>query len=297
MQNARQKSLLQFHFIVFLFGFTSILGALIQLPALSIVAWRMGIASLLIGLFLAVRHPEKFKIPTSQWSLVIAGGLMIAVHWITFFHAIKIAGVSLTLSMMATGAFMTALLEPLFYRKKMVVYELLFGALALLGLLLIFRAEYDQLWGMVVALISAVLSVFFTLINGKLTHRLPARSVSFYELFIGFVAVMLYIQFDPQIAWSSMAVQGSDLVYLLILGSVCTAYAFIVSVSVMKELNPFTIMIIINLEPVYGILLSLAIFGEKEYMSPTFYVGLLVILVAIGCNGYFKTRAVAPPLQ
>jgi len=290
MQSARQKSLFQFHFIVFLFGFTSILGALVTLPAIPIVAWRMGIASAIIGLYLALRNPEKFKIPKQHWPLLFAGGLMIAIHWITFFHAIKIAGVSLTLSMMATGAFLTALLEPLFYKKKIVLYELLFGAMALLGLGLIFQAEFDQLWGMVVALISAVLSVLFTLINGKLTHRLPARSVSFYELLIGFLAVMLYILINPQLQLGSLSVEVSDFALLFILGSICTAYAFIVSVSVMKELSPFTIMIIINLEPVYGILLSLLFFGEKELMSTNFYLGLMVILIAIASNGYFKSR-------
>jgi len=290
MQSARQKSLFQFHFIVFLFGFTSILGALVTLPAIPIVAWRMGIASAIIGLYLALRNPEKFKIPKQHWPLLFAGGLMIAIHWITFFHAIKIAGVSLTLSMMATGAFLTALLEPLFYKKKIVLYELLFGAMALLGLGLIFQAEFDQLWGMVVALISAVLSVLFTLINGKLTHRLPARSVSFYELLIGFLAVMLYILINPQLQLGALSVEVSDFALLFILGSICTAYAFIVSVSVMKELSPFTIMIIINLEPVYGILLSLLFFGEKELMSTNFYLGLMVILIAIASNGYFKSR-------
>ncbi len=290
MQSARQKSLFQFHFIVFLFGFTSILGALVTLPAIPIVAWRMGIASAIIGLYLALRNPEKFKIPKQHWPLLFAGGLMIAIHWITFFHAIKIAGVSLTLSMMATGAFLTALLEPLFYKKKIVLYELLFGAMALLGLGLIFQAEFDQLWGMVVALISAVLSVLFTLINGKLTHRLPARSVSFYELLIGFLAVMLCILINPQLQLGALSVEVSDFALLFILGSICTAYAFIVSVSVMKELSPFTIMIIINLEPVYGILLSLLFFGEKELMSTNFYLGLMVILIAIASNGYFKSR-------
>jgi len=290
MQSARQKSLFQFHFIVFLFGFTSILGALVTLPAIPIVAWRMGIASAIIGLYLALRNPEKFKIPKQHWPLLFAGGSMIAIHWITFFHAIKIAGVSLTLSMMATGAFLTALLEPLFYKKKIVLYELLFGAMALLGLGLIFQAEFDQLWGMVVALISAVLSVLFTLINGKLTHRLPARSVSFYELLIGFLAVMLYILINPQLQLGALSVEVSDFALLFILGSICTAYAFIVSVSVMKELSPFTIMIIINLEPVYGILLSLLFFGEKELMSTNFYLGLMVILIAIASNGYFKSR-------
>jgi drug/metabolite transporter (DMT)-like permease len=290
MPNARQKSILHFHFIVFLFGFTSILGALIQIDALPLVAWRMGIASLLITLFFLVRNPKRFTGAKAQLKWLIAGGLMIGVHWITFFYAIKIAGVSLTLSMMASGAFLTALLEPLFYRRKIVLYELFFGAIALLGLLLIFNAEFDKLYGILIALLSAVLSVFFTLINGKLAQRLPASTVTFYELTIGFVALTAFCLWYNDFSLSPFVLQGNDWVYLLILGSICTAYAFIVSVQVMQQLTPFTIMIIINMEPIYGILMALVIFGEKELMSTNFYIGVVLILLAIASNGYLKSK-------
>lgn len=290
MPNARQKSILHFHFIVFLFGFTSILGALIQIDALPLVAWRMGIASLLITLFFLVRNPKRFTGAKAQLKWLIAGGLMIGVHWITFFYAIKIAGVSLTLSMMASGAFLTALLEPLFYRRKIVLYELFFGAIALLGLLLIFKAEFDKLYGILIALLSAVLSVFFTLINGKLAQRLPASTVTFYELTIGFVALTAFCFWYNDFSLSPFVLQGNDWVYLLILGSICTAYAFIVSVQVMQQLTPFTIMIIINMEPIYGILMALVIFGEKELMSTNFYIGVVLILLAIASNGYLKSK-------
>lgn len=290
MPNARQKSILHFHFIVFLFGFTSILGALIQIDALPLVAWRMGIASLLITLFFLVRNPKRFTGAKAQLKWLFAGGLMIGVHWITFFYAIKIAGVSLTLSMMASGAFLTALLEPLFYRRKIVLYELFFGAIALLGLLLIFNAEFDKLYGILIALLSAVLSVFFTLINGKLAQRLPASTVTFYELTIGFVALTAFCFWYNDFSLSPFVLQGNDWVYLLILGSICTAYAFIVSVQVMQQLTPFTIMIIINMEPIYGILMALVIFGEKELMSTNFYIGVVLILLAIASNGYLKSK-------
>lgn len=290
MPNARQKSILHFHFIVFLFGFTSILGALIQIDALPLVAWRMGIASLLITLFFLVRNPKRFTGAKAQLKWLIVGGLVIGVHWITFFYAIKIAGVSLTLSMMASGAFLTALLEPLFYRRKIVLYELFFGAIALLGLLLIFNAEFDKLYGILIALLSAVLSVFFTLINGKLAQRLPASTVTFYELTIGFVALTAFCFWYNDFSLSPFVLQGNDWVYLLILGSICTAYAFIVSVQVMQQLTPFTIMIIINMEPIYGILMALVIFGEKELMSTNFYIGVVLILLAIASNGYLKSK-------
>lgn len=237
-----------------------------------------------------MRNPKRFTGAKAQLKWLIAGGLMIGVHWITFFYAIKIAGVSLTLSMMASGAFLTALLEPLFYRRKIVLYELFFGAIALLGLLLIFNAEFDKLYGILIALLSAVLSVFFTLINGKLAQRLPASTVTFYELTIGFVALTAFCFWYNDFSLSPFVLQGNDWVYLLILGSICTAYAFIVSVQVMQQLTPFTIMIIINMEPIYGILMALVIFGEKELMSTNFYIGVVLILLAIASNGYLKSK-------
>ena len=135
----------------------------------------------------------------------------------------------------ASGAFLTALLEPLLYRRKIVLYELFFGAIALLGLLLIFNAEFDKLYGILIALLSAVLSVFFTLINGKLAQRPPASTVTFYELTIGFVALTAFCLWHNDFSLSPFVLQGNDWVYLLILGSICTAYAFIVSVQVMQQ--------------------------------------------------------------
>jgi drug/metabolite transporter (DMT)-like permease len=290
MPNARQRSILHFHFIVFLFGFTSILGALIQIDALPLVTWRMGIASGLLFLIFLLRQPQRFLGVQKHLKWLIAGGLMIGVHWITFFYAIKIAGVSLTLSMMASGAFLTALLEPLFYKKKIVVYELFFGALALLGLLLIFNAAFDKVEGILIALLSAVLSVLFTLINANLAKQLPASTVTLYELSIGFVALFGFCFWYNDFSLTPFYLQGNDWIYLLLLGTVCTAYAFIVSVQVMKQLSPFTVMIIINMEPIYGILMALLIFGEKELMSTNFYIGVLMILLAIASNGYLKSK-------
>jgi drug/metabolite transporter (DMT)-like permease len=80
----------------------------------------------------------------------------------------------------------------------------------------------------------------------------------------------------------------TDWLYLIILSSVCTAYAFIASVKVMRYLSPYTVMLTINLEPVYGIILALLIFKEKEQMSTGFYMGAIIIVVTVILNGIIK---------
>lgn len=291
MPSARSKSLLHFHFIVFLFSFTSILGALIQLDAIPLVAHRMLWATGFIGLYILIRNPKDFVSVTSNYKLLFSGGLFIALHWMCFFYAVKEAGVSLTLSMLSMGAFFTALLEPLFYKRKIIYYELLFGALAIVGLLLIFQSEWDQAWGMFIALLATILGVFFTLVNGKLAQKVPAAAVSFYELGFGALITWIVVGFNDEYTTQVFHLVPQDVILLGILSLVCTAYAFVGSVHVMKTISPYSVMITINMEPVYGILLSVLIFGEKEYLGTLFYIGVLLILVAVLGNGYFKIKS------
>lgn len=291
MPSVRTKNLLHLHFIVFLFGFTSILGALIQLDAIPLVAHRMLWATGFIGIYILVRRPIDFVVSKDQIKLLLLGGLFIALHWMSFFYAVKVAGVSLTLSMLSMGAFFTALLEPVFFDRKIIAYELVFGSFAILGLLLIFQSEWDHLWGMLMALLSTVLGVFFTLVNGKLASKVPAAAVSFYELGFGAIITWVVVFFSPSMFDQALHLVSQDIVLLFVLSLVCTAYAFVGSVHVMKVLSPFSVMISINMEPIYGIVLSVLIFGEKELLNINFYIGVILILAAVLGNGYFKIRS------
>ena len=291
MLSARTRNLLHFHVIVFLFGFTSILGALIQLSAIPLVAHRMLWATGFIGLYILIRRPSDFKVGLENMKWLLAGGLFIALHWMSFFYAVKEAGVSLTLSMLSMGAFFTALLEPVFYKRKVILYELIFGLFAIIGLLMIFQSKFDQWWGMSMALLSTILGVFFTLVNGKLASKVPAAAVSFYELGIGAVITWVVVFCNPKMISQAMHLVQQDVVLLGVLSLVCTAYAFVGSVHVMKVLSPYSVMISINMEPVYGIFLSVLIFGEKEIMNGLFYFGVFLILAAVVGNGYFKIRS------
>lgn len=287
MQNDNFKSYFQLHLIVFIWGFTAILGALISLDALPLVWWRMSIAVLLIFIYMKWKKID-FTIANSTRLLMLLAGLVIAMHWFTFFKAIKVSNVSVTLACLSTGAFFTSFLEPIFYGRKVIWYEVVFGLLVVLGLYIIFQVEGDYYLGIILALTSAFLSASFSVINGKFAKEYNPATVSFYELLGGVGFLSIYLLFSEQFTQSFFQISISDLSWLFILASVCTAYAFIASVAVMKHLSPYTVMLTINLEPIYGIVLAIMIFQEKEKMNPNFYLGAAIILSTVVLNGIFK---------
>ena len=297
MQNDKTKDLIHFHFLVFLWGFTSILGALIELNSIQIVWYRMFIAYFLVGLYLFYKKRKKFFIQKKYFVQLFIAGVLISSHWVAFFYAIKISGVSLTLSIMASGAFVTSLIEPVVFRRKFSLKEFSYGSITLIGLIIIFRAEFDQYIGMSIAFLATILSVIFTLLNSKLVkEKLSPTSIAFYELFIGWFMLSVYLLFDSDQMNSLFQFGKNDLILLLILGSICTAYAHVGSVKVMRNLSPFSFMIIINLEPVYAVILSLMFFGKNELMSFDFYIGFILILTAIFLDSLDKRKTVIKKL-
>ena len=290
MRSDRSKNLLIFHFLVFIFGFASVLGALISVKALPLVIYRMVIASLGLAVFFALFHPTYFRLNRAMWGKVFLGGIIIGTHWVTFFYAIKVAGVSLALSMMATGALITALLDPIFSRRKLLGYEVFFGVLTAVGIGIIYQAEFDHLIGISVALLSAFLSALFTMLNGHMVKSARPITLSFYELVIGSLMGIGVAYLTGQLTAEAFTLVGWDWLWLLLLGLVGTSFAFNMSIRVMKHLSSFTIMMVINLEPIYGILLALVIWNEKAFMSANFYLGFVIVIAAIVLNGIYKHR-------
>ena len=278
------------HFIVLIWGFTAVLGALISLEAIPLVWFRMSLAALVVLCYMWIRG-IRFAVKVKFLWQMLGLGLALALHWLTFFGAIKISNVSVTLSVMATGAFFAALLEPLIFSRPINWRELLLGLIAVVGLGIIFQASTEYMWGIVMALISAFLSALFSVFNGRLVQSHSASSISFFELFFGVLGISIYLLFNGDFDASFFVLSFSDWTYLLILSTICTAYAFIASVNLMKWLSPFTLMLTINLEPVYGILLALLVFGDSEYMSGMFYLGAGIILATVLANAYFKAKA------
>ncbi len=289
MQKDKFLSTLHFHFIVIIFGFTAVLGALISVSAVPLVWYRMTLATLGLGLVLWLRK-HSFRIAKTIAWVAIASGVLIAFHWITFFAAVKVSNVSITLSVLSSGAFLTSLLEPIFYKRKVIGYEVLFGVLVVVGLVLVLGADAAHIKGFFYAGISTVLAVLFTLLNGKFVGKTNPYILSFYELLVGALVVTVLLAVQGAFTVAFFEISSQDLFWLAILAFVCTSYAFVISVVVMRHLTPYSIMLGINMEPVYGIMLAYVIFGEKETMPSSFYIGVLCILFAVIANGVLKLR-------
>jgi len=287
MQNAKLLNYLHLHFIVFIWGFTAVLGALISIEAIPLVWYRMLLASGFIFLWIVYKKDDLRHSPKTIAAFCFSG-LLIALHWLAFFGAIKASNVSVTLAIMSTGAFFASLLEPLFYRRKIIWYEVLFGLIVVAGLYIIFEVESQYIWGIALALCSSFLGALFSVLNGRLAVKYKASVISFYEIFFGMLCISVYLGFSGSFTSSFFQLSENDWIFLLILASVCTAYAFIASIHVMKWISPYTVMLTINMEPVYGIILALLILGDSENMSQQFYYGAAIIVATVIVNGIIK---------
>jgi len=287
MRNGKLTSYLNLHLIVFIWGFTAILGALISIQADALVWYRMLFAGVFLFLFILFKK-QSFRIPIKEFFKLIFVGLLIAVHWIFFFKAIHVSNVSITLSVFSLGAFFTSILEPIFYGRKVLWYEVLFGLVIIAGLALILQVEINYFEGMMYALVSIIIGVLFTLMNGKLIEKHEPSVITFYEFLAGVFFISIYFLFDNKFTAEFFILTSNDWVLLFILSSVCTAYAFTASVKVMRKLSPYTIMLTTSLEPVYGIILAFFIIGGKEKMSVEFYIGAILIVITVILNGILK---------
>ena len=291
MQENNFKNYVLLHFIVFIWGFTAILGALITIDAIPLVWYRMLLAVLLIVIYFLWKK-KSFKVDKVGILKFFFTGVVIALHWIFFFKAIKISNVSVALVTMSTGAFFTALIEPVFFKRKINTLEMFLGLLVIAGLYIIFNFESQYKLGIIYALIASFLGALFAVLNGLFIKKNTADTISFYQLFFGVIFITMYLLFTNSFSVNFFQITASDWLYLIVLSSICTAYAFIASVQVMKYLSPYTVMLTINLEPIYAIVLALFIFGDKEQMSSTFYLGAFIVLFVVLLNGIIKNKGI-----
>jgi len=277
------------HMIVFIWGFTAILGALISIEAIPLVFFRMGLATIFIGLyFFAIK--KNVRTDSSSLLKFFGTGILIAVHWIFFFQSVKVSNVSVALVTMSTGAFFTSLVEPFFYNRRIRFIEIILGSIVILGLYIIFNFESQYKLGIIYALMSAFLASLFTVFNGIFVKSHDADKISFYQLGFGTIGILIFLFFQNEFTSELFNLSLMDWFYLFVLSSVCTAFAFIMSVKIMKYLSPYTVMLTINLEPIYGIILALLIFGEKEQMNVEFYIGAMIVFSVVLANGIIKNR-------
>jgi len=288
MPNAKTKNYLHLHLLVFIAGFTAILGELISIGSTALVWYRMSIAGLLIFLFVKITKLN-LKVSIKAKLKFLAAGIIIALHWITFFEAINQSNVSITLAMFSTGAFFASFIEPLFYKRRIIWYEIVFGLVVVAGVFLITQSEMAYANGIMLGIISALFSTLFSVINGRLIEQYSAPVISFYEFVSGVIFLSIFILvLQGGFSTEFFSLTTSDVIYLGILASVCTAYAFIGSVNVMRYVSPYTVILTYNLEPVYGIILAIIIFPETEIMSAQFYYGAILVLSMVIADGILK---------
>lgn len=289
MPNVKFKNHLHLHFLVFIAGFTAILGELITIQAIPLVWYRMTIAGILMFIFLRYKR-IKLSIPLNVKIRFFLAGVVIALHWITFFAAIKTSNISVTLAMFSTGAFFASFIEPLFYRRRIISYEIIFGLIVMVGVGMIMQIEGEYFYGIILGILSAFLSSLFAVMNGKFVQNYNALTISFYEFVSGILFISIFLVFDHEHGFSSsfFNITFRDFIYLLILASVCTAYAFIASVYVMKHITPFSVVLTYNLEPVYGMIMAFIIFPDKEKMPIIFYLGSSLIILTVLLNAIIK---------
>lgn len=276
----QNKNLLILHLTVFIWGFTGILGALISVNAVQMVWYRVLIAS--ITLFVYFKFSKtSLKVEKKQFLTFFFIGSIVALHWILFFQAIKVSTVSVTLVCLSSITLFTAILEPLIKKQSIQTADIVIGLIIILGIYLIFKFESRYTMGIIFGLSAALTASLFSTLNSTLVQKKAASIIGFYEISGAFFWITLYRLADGTLLQERFSLSFSDWLYLLFLGTICTALAYIAAVSVMRTLSAFRVALITNLEPVYGIFLAFIFFGTKETMSVGFYLGTTLILAAV----------------
>ncbi len=277
-----KKALLQMHLAVVLWGFTAVLGRAIDLSAPVLVWYRMLLTALFMAVILYYRK-EWVPVPRADRFRLFWIGCLIGLHWVAFYGSIKFANASVALVCLSTASIFTSLLDPFVNKSKHNLAELLLGLLAIAGVYLIYSFQQLYAWGVLFGVIAALLSSWFTVLNKKIAHKYPARTMVFYEMTAGWSLITLLLPL--QIVFSTESVDlvpgAYDWLWLIILSLCCTVWAQSLALNALKYISAFTSTLSVNLEPVYGILLAFVFFKEYEMLSPEFYMGMGLILLSV----------------
>lgn len=289
MKDGLWKYNLLLHFTVFLFGFTGILGKLITIEGLGLVWYRILIALVTLAGIVAVSKAS-FKLSLKDILQLFGVGAVVALHWVAFFASIKITNnVSIALACLASGTLFAAILEPLFFKTRLSILEVGIGIIIIGAILLIIKVEYQYLTGIIIGLVSAFLSSLFTVFNKKLANKYHPLTMSFYELLGGLLVLTLYISVTKP-SMMNFSLSPKDWMWLIILGTICTAFAFWSTNKVLSKLSAYNVVLAVNLEPIYTFLLAAWIFKEHEQLTTGFYLGASMILLSVAVYSYLKYR-------
>lgn len=281
------------HFIVFIWGWSPILGKGISADTYQLVWMRIAITISMMGIYL-IFTKANILISVKKIMQLTGVGLVICVHWLCFYGAIKVSNVSVTMAAFSTGTFFTAIIEPLVYKRKILIYELLMGLIIIVAICFIFSVEIQFGIGILLGVLSALTSSIFSVFNGVLiqdkTSPITSPVLSFFELSAALLGLTIYLLITNNFSSSFFTISATDILLISILAGVCTVYPFIASVNLMKHLSPYTINLTVNLEGVYGIILASIIFKENKDLSGNFYIGFFIILLVVFLNAFIKKK-------
>jgi len=284
------RNLLLLHITVFIWGFTAIFGALITVSAYELVWYRMLIASISLFAYEYFFVKSDSALSNKRRLKLLGIGGIVALHWFFFYHSIKTSTISVALVCLSSSALFTSFLSPIFNKKKEIsLVDLIIGLVIIIGIILIFSFETKYTEGIIYGLLASLFATIFTILNEIEVKGLKASTIGKYEMLGGFIGISIYMLLTNSQHPYQMQISSSDLMYLIILGTVCTALAYVMGVAVMKELSAYTVVLTTNLEPVYGIILAVIIFGKKELMTAGFYQGAAIILLAVFVYPFVKT--------
>lgn len=281
-----KNALIKMHIAVFLWGFTGVLGRAITLSEFPLVWYRTLMTSVIL-FFVLVFTKELVKISKKELLRFMYIGSIIAVHWVAFYGSIKYANASIALTCLATAGIFTSIFEPLILKSKFNYREMLIGFIALVGMYSIYHFEVQYAIGIFLGIFASVLSSVFTILNKKIVSNYPARMVAFYEIGSGFlflsVLLPLYLFFQSKI---SFQVSSMDFMWLFVLSLFCTVIGQSLALSALKKLTPFTTILLVNLEPIYGIILAMIFYQENKDLGIGFYIGILLIALSVVLHTY-----------
>lgn len=275
--------------MVLILGFTGIFGKLISLNTIELVWYRMLIAFITLFTFLAFKK-ELTKIKKKDFFGLLFVGSLVAVHWFFFFESIKVSNVSVAVVCLSTASFFSAMIEPFFLKRKPKLYEYILGIVVFVTLFLMLEAETKYTMGYIYGIIASFLGTLFTLYNAKYINRLEASKITMVEMLAGVIIFSMLMLINKEIGIINLKININDFLYLFLLGTICTAAVFVWMVEIMKYISPYSLIMAINLEPIYSIVLALIIFSESEHMNLSFYVGASVIILVVFLESYLKNK-------
>jgi drug/metabolite transporter (DMT)-like permease len=285
----KMYKLTSLHLMVVILGLTGVFGKLISLSAIHLVWYRMGIAFISLAIFLAFKK-QLFSVSKKDFIGLLGVGALVTFHWLCFFESIKVSTVSVAVVCLATSSLFSALIEPFFFKRKFLFYEVIMGVIVVLALAFIMGTETKYFWGYFYGIMAALLATLFTLFNAKYINKVGAAKITMIEMLSGVIIISCILFFQQDYTVFTTKISVTDLTYLILLGTICTAMVFVWLTEIMRHITPYSLIMAINLEPVYSIIFALIIFGDNELMSSSFYLGSCVIIGIVFLDGYLKNR-------